>query len=75
MRLRTQAHDQIRANVYDKTYPRDAADQGKPAFYYGVKWTDKSTHFTFRASADAEAQSALVWKKLEAYSTEGDVHL
>jgi hypothetical protein len=57
----SKALQQIKTNGYDKTYPRDVADQQKPAFYYGIQWTNSSTHATICVSADNQAEKTTLW--------------
>jgi len=58
-----QAHQQIQTKSYNQNFPREALDQAKPAFYYGVKWTNKSTHATVYIGADEQAQQTVLWKE------------
>jgi hypothetical protein len=57
----TDACEQIKVNGYDKIYPREAPDQAKPAFYYGIKWSNKSTHATVYVDADENAKKTNLW--------------
>lgn len=59
-----QAVEQITANHYPLTYPRTDMDNKKPAFFYGVKWTNNSTSATVVVDADEEAKQTELWKKL-----------
>lgn len=47
---------QIHNKNYHTTYPRAESNSQKLAFYYGVKWKNKSTHAIVEVWADKEAQ-------------------
>ncbi len=51
-----QVVEQITANHYPLTYPHTDLDNKKPAFFYGVKWTNNSTSATVVVDADEEVK-------------------
>jgi hypothetical protein len=58
----TEAVQQIAEKHYSRTFPGPESPQQKPAFHYGIKWTDKSTHATVEVRAEGTAVDTDLWK-------------
>ncbi len=58
----TEALQQITDKYYDSTFPRTSDQQRLPAFRYGIKWKDKSTHATVEVAAEGGAADTSLWK-------------
>ena len=57
----TEALQQITDKRYTLTFPRTSEGQQLPAFRYGVKWTDKSTHAVVEVAAEAGGENTDLW--------------
>jgi hypothetical protein len=58
----TKVFQQITDKHYSSTFLHTKDQQRLLAFYYGVKWTDKSTHATVEVVAEEVAANTDLWK-------------
>ena len=56
------ALQQITDKRYTLAFPRTSQGQQLPAFRYGIKWSDKSTHAVVEVVAEAGGQATDLWK-------------
>ncbi len=55
--------DQISDKRYNVTFPHSESFQQKPAFHYGIKWSEKSTHITVEVYTEDNDKDTDLWKK------------
>lgn len=58
------ACNQIFTKHYNISAPLSQYDQQKPAFFYGVKWTARSTSISLHTEADEEAKKCELWSQI-----------
>lgn len=57
-----EALQQITDKGYTLAFPRTSSGQQLPAFRYGIKWTDKSTHAIVEVATEGDGENTDLWK-------------